>query len=101
MTRVYQGFDPVEPYLMRDWLARNGIAVQLRGASLVGLGGGIPIPKSFPTLWVPEWQKSEAERVIAQFRGPTLVHPEWNCKTCGEQNAPSFGSCWNCQSEPG
>ncbi|TNE90203.1 MAG: hypothetical protein EP330_09090 [Deltaproteobacteria bacterium] len=99
MTRVFQGNDPVEPYLLRDWLARNGVAVQLRGASLLGVVGGIPIPKSFPTLWVPEYQKLDAERLIAQFSGPALVHPEWECKQCGEINAPSFGSCWNCQAE--
>lgn len=100
MTQVHQGRDPVEPYLLRDWLLRNGLNVQLRGAALVGLAGGIPVPKSFPTLWVPESQRPQAEALIAQFAGPTLVHPEWECHRCGETNAPSFGACWSCQSEP-
>ncbi|MCO4745067.1 MAG: hypothetical protein KC912_09780 [Proteobacteria bacterium] len=100
MTRIYRGHDPVGPFLVRDWLKRNGIRAELRGTQLIGLGGGIPVPKSFPTIWVPEAQRTEAERLLSLFNGPSLVHPEWVCRKCGENNAPTFGSCWSCQAEP-
>ena len=99
MKKLFDGKDPVEPYRIRDWLTRNSIFAEIRGVSLLGLGGGIPVQRSFPTIWVPEHQLVEAQRLLDLYRAPTLVHPEWTCDHCGETNAPSFGSCWNCQTE--
>jgi hypothetical protein len=92
--RVYQATGPTDAYLVRDWLERNGIRVFVRGEGLMSLRGELPI--SWPSLWVEPADEGVANEALAAFHAPTLVHPDWKCDGCGEQNAPTFGSCWSC-----
>ncbi len=60
------------------------------------LRGEIPIPEVWPSIWVLREHASVAEDLVRTFEGPALVHPEWVCSNCGEQNGATFGSCWSC-----
>lgn len=95
-VRAYQGSGPTDAYLVRDWLQRNGVSAEVRGESLMTLRGDIPITEAWPTVWVPPDLHARARELVTEFHGPTLVHPDWKCPRCGEENAPTFGSCWSC-----
>ena len=95
-VKVYQGLGPTDAYLLRDWLTRNGVDAEVRGESLMSLRGDVPLGQAWPTLWVPPAQQPQAKLLIVEFEGPSLVHPHWACTGCGEENGPTFGSCWSC-----
>lgn len=95
-VRIYQGVTPTDAYLVRDWLARNGVTSEMRGESLMGLHGQVPVTDSFPSLWVDASDEERAASLVREFEGPALVHPEWHCSECSELNPPNFGSCWSC-----
>lgn len=83
---------------MRHWLERNGVPAQVRDARL-GLAGEIPVADASPTLWVADELAEKATDLVRAFEQPTLVHPPWTCPNCGEPNEPTFGECWNCQTD--
>ncbi|MFT7521273.1 MAG: hypothetical protein ACI9MC_003424 [Kiritimatiellia bacterium] len=95
LVKAYQATGPFDAYLVRDWLQRNGVKAQVRGEALMSIRGDVPIGEAWPTLWVAPEHLKMASGLIQEFDGPTLVHPPWKC-TCQEENAPNFGSCWNC-----
>ena len=95
-VQVFRGSGPTDAYLLRDWLERNGVRATVRGESLMSLRGDVPIMEARPTVWVPPADRDRAEALITEFHGPSLVHPAWQCPKCGEENAPTFGSCWSC-----
>ena len=97
MTRLYRAHGPADIYLLRDFLARHGVPSELRGESLRGLAGAIPVPDTFPSLWVRDVDLENAVALLKEFEGPKLVHPDWLCTGCGETNAPTFEFCWNCE----
>lgn len=94
--RIYRGEGPTDPYLLRDWLERNGVPAEVRGDTLMTLRGDIPISEAWPTVWVAPQHVDRSKALISEFFGPALVHPAWKCPACNEENAPTFGSCWSC-----
>jgi hypothetical protein len=94
-TLLYQSSDPTEAYLIRDYLSQRGLRSQLRGQDLAGLGGVIPIPDSFPSLWVNEEELGLARAALARWEAESVPGTDWTC-SCGEVNEGSFGSCWKC-----
>ena len=93
---IYQAQGPFEGHQVAHWLERNDIEVRILG-DLVGLAGGIPVTDAWPSLWVKSEDTERAKIAIQRFSGPRAVHPEWTCPGCGETNAPTFGSCWSCE----
>lgn len=91
MICVYKGRGASDAFLLRHWLLRNHIAAVLRG--------GLPIADTWSTLWVAKADKERAEAAIREFNAPRLVYPRWICSSCGEENEPSFGSCWSCSAD--
>lgn len=94
-TLLFQASDPTEAFLIRDYLAQRGVPSQLRGQDLAGLGGVIPIPDSFPSLWVDEEELGLARSALARWEAESLPGVDWTC-SCNEVNEGSFGSCWKC-----
>lgn len=94
-TLLFQSSDPTEAYLIRDYLSQRGLLAQLRGQDLAGLGGVIPIPDSFPSLWVKEEDLGLAKAALARWEAESAPTGDWTC-SCGEVNESSFGSCWKC-----
>ena len=52
--RLYQGQGPTDAHILSDFLEQKGIALQLRGTGLAGLGGAISRrPKVSPCAVAP------------------------------------------------
>lgn len=96
-VRLYRATGPTDAYLLRQWLDERGIACTLRGESLMGLAGGIPVPDSYPSVWVAHADLQAAQQALTAWRGPALAHPAWVCAGCGEDNPASFQMCWSCE----
>jgi hypothetical protein len=95
---VYRANGPMDAYLLRHWLERNGIPCHLRG-DLSSIRGEIPIPEAWPTVWVHTDLEAQALEALELLNTPTLVHPKWTCDVCNEVNEPNFASCWSCSAD--
>lgn len=95
---VYRGNSPTDAWLVLHWLQRNEIPAWIRG-DLQGAIGEIPVPESWPTIWVNAENRARADEALRLFRAPTLVRPAWNCPRCGEANEPNFDGCWSCDGD--
>jgi hypothetical protein len=93
-VRIYRAQHLADAQLVQDLLEQDGIPVETRGISLMGLAGGIPIADAMPTLWVVPHNVDRAQALIAALEQPTEASP-WTCG-CGEDNDATFGSCWSC-----
>lgn len=93
-VRVYRAHDLADAQLLLDLLQQDGIPVEQRGTSLMGLAGGIPIADAQPTLWVAPHNAERARALIAAAEQPR-AGGAWTCG-CGEDNDAVFGSCWSC-----
>lgn len=93
---IYKAFGPTDGHMVRDLLEADGIPVQMRGEQLSGLVGAIPIPDTWPSLWVLDHNEARARSLIAGMEQPTGA--AWAC-SCGEQNDGNFGSCWSCSAD--
>ena len=99
-TLVHRGNSSTSARLLHDWLARNELTAQVRGEHKTGAIGGIPIPDSYPDLWVRGADRERAEQLINAFEdnlSRDAGTAGWSCLHCGEDNGPAFGSCWSCQ----
>lgn len=94
--RVYQGQGPADAHLVHDLLASKGLSLQLRGVGLAGLGGAIPVPDSFPSVWVSEGDVERAREAIAEMERADDEALGWICEACAEWGPPTFDSCWSC-----
>lgn len=93
-VRIYRALHLADAQLVQDLLEQDGIPVETRGTSLMGLAGGIPIADAMPTLWVVPHNADRARALIEALDQPAEAGP-WTCR-CGEDNDATFGSCWSC-----
>ena len=95
--KVFQGIDPVEPYLLRDWLTKNGLVAEVRGFDLMSALGEVPaFMGGYPNVWVHPDQVSRAHELIKDFETTTVSAKDWTCGHCEEPNPGEFASCWSC-----
>lgn len=96
MFLLYRADGPVDGWLLHHFLDTLGIPSEVRGQSLYGLGGAIPMPDAAMSVWVAEPHRERAQAALKRWKGPELVHPRWRCSACGEENEPAFELCWSC-----
>ncbi|MGD9387186.1 MAG: DUF2007 domain-containing protein [Gammaproteobacteria bacterium] len=97
---VHRGTDPIEASLLEGLLQSEGIPATVTGADLVGGYSGVPKVCDVRLL-VPARYRESAAEVLERYRRERPAEAEWTCPACGETNAPSFESCWNCGRERG
>jgi len=96
-VQVFQGMNPTEPYLLRDWLLANGVDAVVRGFDLMSALGEVPATiGGYPSVWVSPESAARTQPLIQQFFEPQSVKKPWTCTGCDENNPGEFGSCWNC-----
>jgi|SRR6056297_556382 len=92
---VHRGTDPIEASLLEGMLQNQGIPATVTGADLVGGYSGVPKVCDVRLL-VPARYRAAAAELLEQYRQRPPAEAEWTCAACGEVNAASFESCWNC-----
>lgn len=94
---VHRGTDPIEASLLKGLLESEGIPAAVTGADLVGGYSGVPKVCDVRLL-VPARYQAGAAEVLERYQRERPAGNDWHCDGCGEANAASFESCWNCGS---
>ena len=92
---IYRGTDPIEANLLKGLLESEGIPAVVHGGDLVGGYSGVPKVCDVRLL-VPERYRERSAGVLERYARERPGEAEWRCRDCGELNAATFESCWNC-----
>jgi len=94
---VYLARNPLDAQVVRGALESRGIETQVRGESLWGVRGGLPVSAdTAPSVWVSDADEEAALKLIARRRLPLAALAPWVCSRCGEEIEGQFDSCWRC-----
>jgi hypothetical protein len=102
MLKVYSARNPTEAHLLKGILASYGIACEVRGESLFGLRGEVPLtPDTAPSVWIlDDADNDEAGRILKGYEKSNMLDgsdkESWICRYCGEDSEGQFTKCWNC-----
>jgi hypothetical protein len=101
VKRVFTASNIPEAYFVRGLLESHGLNVVVRGEHLWGTRGEVPIPETWPSLWVlDDALEARALEVVREYEsGRASSGPQgltWRCPRCGQQLEPQFTSCWQC-----
>jgi hypothetical protein len=99
MRKIYENAEFTRVGHYQSILESEGIGTHLKNLMTSGLAGDIPFDQVFPELWVVDDADYErALEILQQYRSEnSRPDPSWTCPACGEENAGTFGECWNCQ----
>ena len=79
-VQVFQGMNPTEPYLLKDWLRSNGVGAEVRGFDF-NVSSRRRAPATFggyPSVWVPPHavQQASTQPILSSgFRGDAMDLP--------------------------
>ncbi len=94
---VYQATNSLEAHTLKGSLEVSGVTVQLQGEALSGALGELPANAVEVTLLVRAQDLEQARKILESYRRG--AGPAWYCRHCGEHNAGSFETCWQCGHE--
>ena len=77
-------------------LEAAGIAAQLRNECLVGAMGDIPMPETWPQVWVEDGADLARARDTLRALDRPVQSPSWTCPVCEEWLEGQFTACWRC-----
>lgn len=86
----------LQAHTWKGLLETCGICVALRGETLLGGVGELPVDVQNVELWVAEAELSQAQGVLAAMN---VEGPQWQCVQCHEMNDANFELCWHCSGE--
>ena len=92
--------DRAEAGLLKELLAREGVACLIRNEQLFAALGEIPFLECFPELWVVDdevWPR--ARMLLDNWFKIEENTASWTCSSCGEVLEGQFGACWKCGKE--
>ncbi|HYF60188.1 MAG TPA: DUF2007 domain-containing protein [Burkholderiaceae bacterium] len=90
--------DRVQAVLLRDRLARHGIAAHLLNLHVQGAVGELPPEAALPQVWIADERDAERARAVlaAHEADVRRTGPPRFCGECGEENPVGFELCWCC-----
>lgn len=77
-------------------LRASGIDATLRNECLVGALGDIPLPETWPQVWVEDARDLERARAVFRSLRRPAESPSWTCRGCDEWLEGQFTACWRC-----
>lgn len=92
--------DRAEAGLLKELLAREGVACLIRNEQLFAALGEIPFLECSPELWVVDdevWPR--ARMLLDNWFKIEENAASWTCSSCGEVLEGQFGACWQCGQE--
>ena len=102
MTKVFVAQHPTEAHFLKGVLENSGIPSEVRGESLFGARGEVPLTEGLPEIWVENDDQAAEAREILQSQSTQneeAAGESWVCSNCGETVEPQFTACWKCNSE--
>ena len=106
LVEAYVAKDATQARELEAIFASKGIFATVVGESLHMGAGELPMlghPSVSPCVWVRQEDLPFARKLVAEYEAEyklALDHEDeepWDCSGCGEQNEPTFGICWSCQ----
>jgi hypothetical protein len=99
LTRVYRAGSAIEASFLKGLLEEEGVPVRLFGQTDAN---PVPVGPAEVEIHVPEALADHARKVLEDYEaraaGDSQQEP-WLCSRCGEENEPSFDTCWNCHAD--
>ena len=98
MKKVYTAGNVPEAQIVSDLLEAHRIHHIIKNRDLQSTLGELPVPETFPTIWVNEGEFIQAKKLIDELNEKKVKGSVWICQ-CGESLEPQFSSCWKCGRE--
>jgi hypothetical protein len=92
---VYRAGNAIEGNFVEGLLRQRGIPVTTEPAS------GAAEVELFVALEHLEAAREVVRAYEASADGDGGEAPPWHCRRCGEENEPTFDTCWNCDARSG
>jgi len=103
LERVYTTNDLLQAQLIVDALNAAELPAQLVGDNLWQAAGELAAASIAIQILVHADHVNNAKQIVAEYDGALSktknAKPDWNCRSCGEENAGSFDLCWKCQTD--
>ena len=99
MRKVFEHIEFARVGHYQSILEDAGIATHVKNLGSSGVAGEVPFTQVYPELWVAEdADYDRALELLEPYHNREVPEDEpWQCLSCGEGVAGSFGQCWNCQ----
>ncbi|MCL4410596.1 MAG: DUF2007 domain-containing protein [Gammaproteobacteria bacterium] len=97
-VEVYSAAHAIEAQMLVGLLQANGLQAGLRGLSMGGAIGEVPLDALATAIYTPPEQKARAYGVIISYEASSET--PWTCPQCQEENGGQFEFCWQCQLPP-
>jgi hypothetical protein len=82
---------------IRNILQMGGVETEIKNEYCAGAVGELSAIDTWPELWlVDPAQDVRAKNILAKLESDASGEI-WICKSCGEENEPSFEICWSCE----
>jgi len=100
VKQVYVASDVVNARIIYDMLNSAGIEACIKGESLTGGAGDLPV-NLFPTIWVvDDRDEDKAISLVEDFESSRpadqMFDNVWVCPGCTEIIEAQFTQCWSC-----
>ncbi len=84
--------------LLKEILAKEGIACLVRNENLFAAMGEIPLIECYPELWVIDDETLPRAKLLLDgwLKNSSLDATPWVCPDCHERLDGHFGACWSC-----
>ncbi|MCA9601438.1 MAG: DUF2007 domain-containing protein [Polyangiales bacterium] len=93
-VRLGRFMRPEEAELAKAALAAQEIESEIRGGQAAATLGFLPLVTA--ELWVRAGDLDAAREALTSVTRRTSDMPPRACPHCGEENPPTFESCWSC-----
>ena len=102
MKLVHTSQDTFYLHHIKNILEAKDITCLIKNDRLSSIAGEIPVGEAWPELWVVDnINEVWAKELIKESETTQIQGEKWTCENCGEEHAPQFKDCWNCQSIKG
>ena len=102
MKLVHTSEDSIYLHHLKNILEAQDIPCLIKNDRLSSVAGEIPLGEVWPELWVvDDLREKWAKEIITEYQRSQNQGSPWVCENCGEEHAPQFKDCWNCQSIKG
>ena len=98
MKRLYDAYNRIDAFLLRDRLLHADIDAHVFNQHMSSASGEVPFGVAGPQVWVDDEDYVRAKDVLVAFEAERERAGSVACRRCGEDNPATFELCWKCGS---